>query len=321
MVKGRGDQTGSERLFYEEREDIVNIAGFVDLHIHGAGRYDTKTDEPGHILKIAELHGREGTRAILPTIYPGSLLEMKKNMGAVKMAMELQRAEGRKSKGSSLHATAFILGVHLEGPFLNPARCGALDGRSFLKPSLPSFQKIIEGHEDIVRIITVAPEMPGALRLIEKCAASGIRVNMGHSEATYEEAVEGKKAGATGITHIFNAMKPFHHREPGLAGLGLIDEDLYIEVIADGVHLHPKTLELVFNRKRLDRIILVSDAVKGAKKKGMPIYDTAGLLAGSGGTLSDAVEELRYLSIPDAEIIEAAIDNPSRYIRHFSLPL
>ena len=101
---------------------------------------------------------------------------------------------------------------------------------------------------------------------------------MGHSDATYRQAMEGKKAGATGITHLFNAMRPFHHREPGLAGLGLIDEDLYTEVIADGIHLHPKTIELIFSRKRLDRIILVSDSVKGGKKGKDAVYNKDGVL-------------------------------------------
>jgi N-acetylglucosamine-6-phosphate deacetylase len=108
---------------------------------------------------------------------------------------------------------------------------------------------VIDGYEDIIKIITIAPEIPGALKVIAQCSELGMKVNMGHSDATYQQAVEGKKAGATGVTHLFNAMRPFHHREPGLAGLGLIDEDLYIEVIADGVHLHPKTLELIFSRK------------------------------------------------------------------------
>ncbi len=207
-----------------------------------------------------------------------------------------------------------ILGVNLEGPFLNPARCGAMDKDVFLKPSVSSLKRLIAGYEDIIKIITVAPEMPGCLKVIEKCSELKIKVNMGHSDATYKQAMEGKKAGATGITHLFNAMRPFHHREPGLAGLGLIDEDLYTEVIADGIHLHPKTIELIFSRKRLDRIILVSDSVKGGKTGKGAVYNKDGILAGSAMTIDSVVRRLRSVGIPDAEIIEASKDNPARYI-------
>lgn len=287
----------------------MTINGYIDLHTHGIGRYDTKTERPADILKIADLHGDAGTGGIVLTIYPGPLDAMRKNMEAVRQAMEMQE---RSSSGPQ--SAAIILGMHLEGPFLNPSKCGALDSSVFAHPSLSYLKKLLSGYEDLIRIITIAPELPGALRVIEKCASLGIKVNMGHSDATYDQGVAGKKAGATGITHMFNAMRQFHHREPGLAGLGLIDEDLYLEVIADGFHLHPRTLELIFNRKRLDRIILVSDSVKSGRKSGLPVYSKSGILAGSGVMISGAVGVLKDLGIPDAEITEAAVDNPARYI-------
>ncbi len=282
----------------------MNTEGFIDLHTHGVGRYDTRTDRPDDILKMAGIFKKAGTDVILPTIYSASITEMRKNMEAVKTAMAI---------GAGDSGLATILGLHLEGPFLNPLRAGALNKRSFIKPTISSFSKLIDGYEDIIKIITIAPEMPGALKIIEKCAGIGIKVNMGHSDATYEQAVDGVQAGATGITHLFNAMRPFHHREPGLAGLGLLHEYIYIEIIADGIHLHPKTIELVFATKRLDRIIIVSDSVKGAGK-GTPAYKSKGVLAGSGMTIADSVKVLKDIKIPDAEIIEATVDNPRRYI-------
>ncbi|MEW6215203.1 MAG: hypothetical protein AB1478_08385 [Nitrospirota bacterium] len=290
------------------------MSGFVDLHTHGIGRYDTRTTKPENILKMAELHGKAGVAAILPTIYSGPIDEMRKNMEAVRKAIQVQSSNPPFPPFLKGGKGGLILGVHLEGPFLNPVRCGALDKNSFLRPTISSLKNLIAGYEDIIKIITIASEMPGALKIIEKCVDFGIKVNMGHSDATYKEALEGKKVGATGITHIFNAMMPFHHREPGLAGLGLLDEDLYIEVIGDGVHLHPKTLELIFTIKRLDRIILVSDSVKGAKKGGGPIYNRKGILSGSGITITDFVKVLTEIGIPEAEIIEAGVDNPMRYI-------
>ena len=279
-------------------------AGFIDLHTHGAGGYDTRTTDPGDILRIAELHGRAGTRAVLPTIYSGSTEQMRLNMEAVSRAKQMKARAG----------AAVILGVHLEGPFLNPGRCGAQDRNSVARPSITVLKKLLEGYETLVKLITIAPEMPGALKVIEKCADAGIRVNMGHSDATYRQAIEGKKAGASGITHLFNAMRPFHHREPGIAGLGLIDEDLYAEVIADGFHLHPATLSLIFCCKRHDRIILVSDSVKGSRRQGKPVYNREGSLAGSGITLKDSLSLLGNMGVGQRAITDAAIDNPREYL-------
>ncbi len=292
----------------------MTFYGFVDLHTHGIGRYDTRTDDPSKIIKIAELHFAAGTVAILPTIYPDTIPAMRRNIEAVRRAMDLQRSESIGPPRDE----AKVLGVHLEGPFLNPIRCGALDKGALIRPHLSSFKELIDGYEDIVKIITVAPELPGALRIIERSRALGFRVNMGHSDATYKDALKGKEAGATGVTHIFNAMRPFHHREPGLAGLGLIDEDLYIEVIVDRFHLHPMTCELIFGRKRMDRIILVSDSVKLTGKKGFPAYKN-GIIAGSGITLADSCKILLESGVPDAEVAESAVDNPTRYVKAISL--
>lgn len=297
------------------------MQGYIDLHTHGLGKYDTRTTNPADILKIAALHGKAGTDAICLAIYPGPVSVMRQQIDAVRAAIERQKQDSgfRRMTEKDTDTRAMILGVHVEGPFLNPKHAGALDQKSLLKPSLARLKELAGGNEDIIKIMTVAPELAGSLKIIERCAELGIRVNMGHSAATYAEALEGKKAGATGITHFFNAMRPFHHREPGLAGLGLLDEELYIEVIADGSHLHPRTLEMIFNRKRLDRIMLVTDSVKGritrSKKYAVSaVFNRQGVLSGSGITLSDSVAVLREIGIPDAEIAEAAADNPARYI-------
>lgn len=300
----------------------MKIKGYIDLHTHGIGRYDTRTSRPEDILKMAELYGKAGTTAFLPTIYSGTITEMRQNMKAVREAMEIQSSESGvrnselksktqnpKSKMDAL-PSAIILGVHLEGPFLNPARCGALDKESFIKPNLSNLKRLTEDYEGLIKIITVAPEIPGALKAIERCRELGFRVNMGHSDATYKEALEGKEAGATGITHIFNAMRPFHHREPGLAGFGLLDKDIYVEVIADGVHLHPEILKLIFSLKNHNRIILVSDSVKGAKGYGKPVYKSKGILAGSRLNIAASMDVLKNIGI-NKDVI---IFNPETYL-------
>lgn len=310
--------------------------GFIDLHTHGFGRCDTTSARADEIVRMAELQGKAGTTAFLPTIYSGPVDTMRAEMEAVRQAMKAQRLmsgeqitvrsrhNGPSGKAppllkisgrSRMSASAVILGVHLEGPFLNPARPGALDKASFMRPSLTSFRELVEGFEELVRVMTVAPEMPGALRLIERCVLAGIKVNMGHSDATYREAAEGKRAGATGVTHLFNAMRPFHHREPGLAGFGLLDKDIFVEVIADGVHLSAETLRIIFHMKSRDRVILVSDSVKGAAKGGRPVYGEEGILSGSGIPLADAAGLLRgRIGISDRAVSAAGRENPRRYL-------
>jgi N-acetylglucosamine-6-phosphate deacetylase len=312
----------------------MKIQGLIDIHSHGLGRYDTRTKNPEVILRVAEMHARAGTAAILPTIHSGTVQQMRANMKAVRQAIKAQKKEDMKfsrptgktpspvtrsprAKPTDAKPTdhmSQILGIHLEGPFLNPVRCGAQDRRSLESPSVSGLKKLIDGYEDIIKIITIAPEIPGAIRVIEKCVSLGIKVNMGHSDATYKQALKGKKAGASGISHIFNAMRPFHHREPGLIGLGLLDEDIYIEVIADNVHIDEITMQMIFKTKRLDRIILVSDSVKGRSDKKGRIYTRQGVLAGSSITLSDAVRNVKKTGITEAIVLETAVDNPKRYL-------
>lgn len=273
------------------------MKGFVDLHAHGLGPFDTRTSDSEIILKFARLQHENGTAMLLPTLYPAPIKTMRAQMKAVKEAMRADKT---------------ILGLNLEGPFLNPLRAGALDKSPFLKPSLNALKKLLDGFESEVKIITIAPELPGALRLIEYFAEKGIRVNMGHSDATFKEASEGKKAGATGITHLFNAMRGFHHREPGLAGLGLLDPDLFIEVIPDGVHLDPEVLGMIFKLKSPDRIILVSDSVKG--RIGKPVRKK-GILIGGGSPIAHSEAVLNRIGISPALIKKTGRENPLSYLR------
>jgi N-acetylglucosamine-6-phosphate deacetylase len=281
---------------------VGNKPYLIDIHVHGADDYDTRTRRQDDVLRIADIHGARGTSALLPTVYPGAIDAMRENIAAVHRAMSTQR-QG-----------AEILGVHLEGPFLNPERAGALDRQSFIEPSLEVLERLVEDFEDIIKIVTVAPELPGALKVIEACRAKGFLVHMGHSDASFEQAEEGKRAGATGITHLFNAMRGFHHREPGLAGFGLMDEDIYVEIIADMAHLHPQSLKMLFDMKSADKIILISDSVKGPGWGSGPIRGPGGSLMGSGIALADAIKNLISLGVPADRALQFASSNPRKYL-------
>jgi len=282
----------------------------IDIHTHGIGGYDTKSGKEKDILKIAEIFGSQGVSEIIPTIYPSSIKVMRENMMAVKKAMERQNSAFRTPH------SAIILGVHLEGPFLNPSKCGALNAMTFIEATEYNFKKLIEGFEDIVKIITIAPEIKGAIKLIKKISDMGIIVSMGHSDATFSKSEAGFNAGARGITHIFNAMRGFHHRDPGIAGFGLINKDIYIEVIADSFHLYPKTLELIFRIKSLDKIIIVSDSVKGTKVKGRvkAVTDTHGKLLGGSMTIIESSRRLIQMGFDEDMIMRCITKNPQRYL-------
>jgi N-acetylglucosamine-6-phosphate deacetylase len=165
----------------------------------------------------------------------------------------------------------------------------------------------------VVRIVTIASELPGALHVIEACREMGFLVQMGHSDATYEQAEEGKRAGATGITHLFNAMRGFHHREPGLAGFGLMDDEIFVEIIVDMAHLHPQSLKMLFDMKPPDRILLVSIRSRGRAGAAAPSAAQAVLL-GSGICLADAIKNLVSLGVPQERALQFASDNPRKYL-------
>jgi N-acetylglucosamine-6-phosphate deacetylase len=320
----------------------------IDIHIHGIGGYDTRSGKEKDILRIAQIIGSHGVSEIILTIYPSSIKVMRKNMKAVKKAMEKQQSAlsseqsapppippprgGRvRERVRSLYS-ALILGVYLEGPFLNPSKCGALSAKSFIEPTEYNFKQLSEGFEDIVKIIAIAPEIKGATELIKKISDTGVIVSMGHSDATFSEAEAGFNAGARGITHIFNAMRGFHHREIGIAGFGLINKEIYIEVIADPFHLHPKTLELIFRTKDPEKIIIVSDSVKETDspptlpyKGGMKgrvkrkdrvkaVIDTKDKLLGGSMTIVQSSRRLIQTGFDEDIIMKCITVNPRRYL-------
>ena len=287
----------------------------IDLHTHGIGGYDTRSTDVNHLLKIAALHGQRGTTRIILSIYPATIPVMRASMELVRQAMTLQSAAPHSARPDE-HPAARIVGVHLEGPFLNPSRAGALNAMTMLKPDERTFRELVEGFEDMISVMTIAPELDNAPALIRSVSDRGIRVNMGHSAATFAEASAGFRAGAKGITHLFNAMSGIHHREPGLAGFGLLHDEVYVEVIGDPFHLHPEILRMIFSLKRPDRILLVSDSVKDthASLKPDEVTDSGGKLLGGGLALAEAAEHLLQLGINEEVIAKTISENPERYL-------
>ncbi len=303
-----------------------NFMAITDVHTHGIGGYDTRTSDAEHLLRIAEIHGSFGVDQIILTVYPAGIKVMRENIAMIGEAVRIQQSGDfslRPEFASARYGPsenpkpARIMGAHVEGPFLNPSKCGSLNAMVLLDPSDYNFEQLTDGLEEIIRIITIAPELPGAAGVIKKAADMGMAASMGHSEATWSEAETGHKAGARGITHLFNAMRPYHHREPGIAGYGLLNPDIYIELIADPFHLHTATLELIFRTKNRDRIIIVSDSIREtllpAATAGAGLTDSHGRLMGGAMPITEAVAGLSA-SFDETMLMDCISENPQRYL-------
>jgi N-acetylglucosamine-6-phosphate deacetylase len=198
------------------------LPGFVDLHVHGGGGADLM-EGPGALRQVARTHARHGTTSMLATTVTAPVPELEKVLRGIR--------EGMDSPGPG---ESRVLGVHLEGPFLNPARLGAQPPFTVAA----NLAEVMALHALApLRVLTLAPECEGHLDLIPQVAAAGIRVQIGHSDASYEQARAALAAGAAGFTHLFNAMSPFHHRAPGVAGAALAHGE-FAELIPDLIHVH-----------------------------------------------------------------------------------
>ncbi|MCF0132779.1 MAG: N-acetylglucosamine-6-phosphate deacetylase [Blautia sp.] len=231
------------------------LPGFIDLHTHGAYGYDTNDGTEQGLLHWIEHIPEEGVTALLPTTVtqmPDILYKAVKNVAAV--------IERQQSHDSALSG-AEILGIHFEGPFLDMEYKGAQPAAAIARPDVVQFENYQKAAKGWIRYITLSPEHDKDFSLTRHCQAEGVTVSIGHSSATYEEAVLAAANGATSMTHVFNGMRPFHHRTPGLTGAALTLPNVYGEIIADGNHSHLAALKLFFQAKGNDHAILVSDSL------------------------------------------------------------
>ncbi len=231
--------------------DGTMLPGFVDIHCHGGGGHSF--DDPAGAAAAAEFHLQHGTTSILASLVSAPIHDQLRLLSAL----------------TRLVTDDVIAGVHLEGPFLSHIKCGAQNPAVLVDPSPEAVSQLLEFAGSSLRYITIAPELPGALEAIERLTAAGVVVALGHSDATAAEAVAGRQAGATAVTHLFNAMRTVHHRDNGLADVALIDPLLSTEVIPDGIHVAQMAMQLAATTKQ-HRLVAVTDAISAA---GMPDGD------------------------------------------------
>lgn len=281
------------------------VPGFIDLQINGAARCDFLSPTAEGLVAAHAHLLRTGTVAYLPTLISAPDERLR---AALAFFAEHARRPGAPR----------ILGVHLEGPFLSPARPGAHDPRYLRAPSIEWIGRLLDDFPGLIRLCTLAPELDGALEVIDMLTSRGVVVALGHSDATYAQAKAAFDRGARLATHLFNAMRPYHHREPGLVGAALSHPDAFCSLIADHVHVHPAVVQQVIALKGPYRTMLVTDAIAAAGAptststlgdRTVSVRDGAprlsdGTLAGSILTMDQAV---RNASVPDGINLRAAV--------------
>lgn len=228
--------------------DAIVAPGFVDMHVHGGGggAFYEATDEA--VAATLALHRRHGTTAMMASLVSDQPEALIRQVSVLADHVE----------------AGDLLGIHLEGPWLAARRCGAHEPTALRDPDPAEIQALLAAGRGAVRMVTLAPELPGALDAIRRIVDAGAMAAIGHTDATYEQARAAIDAGATVATHLFNAMRPVHHREPGPVVAALEDPRVTVELIIDGVHLHPALHRLVTADVGVDRVALVTDAMAAA---------------------------------------------------------
>ncbi len=267
--------------------------GFVDLLVHGGAGFGFADDSDEGIDKISQYLLTHGSTTVLASLIAKPEKLLLKDLKRVANYIEQ-------------HPESNIYGIHLEGPYLNKRLKGAMNERYLWEPSTESWNKIWEASKGKIKIMTIAPELPGAVEVMRAAAKEGVVLSIGHSMATYDEVENAIDNGAAHVTHIFNAMEPFHHRHPGVILGSLLHNELKIELIADRLHVHPAVTELLLKLKGASGIILVSDSIRAGGMhegeyefadqkifmKDKKAFLTDGTLAGSTLTLNVAVKNM-----------------------------
>ena len=332
-IKGQKvSEIGSiEMLANEDKFEIIQvpvhfkaIPGFIDVHIHGVNGADTMDATEEALDTIVSALPKEGTTSFLATTITQERKQIEKALINTGKYIKQQPSKGK----------AEILGIHLEGPFVNTKRAGAQPMKHIIDPNLALFKKWQSLSNGNIKLVTLAPERPGGLEMIRYLTENGIIASIGHSDATYNEVTEAINAGANHITHLYNQMRGLHHREPGVVGAAFLRDELKAEIIVDGVHVRPEAAELAYKQKQSDGIILITDSIRAKCLKDgkydlggqeVTVQDgkavlSDGTLAGSILRFAQAVQNIVHFtgcSLEDA--IKMSSINPAKQLNIYDL--
>ena len=238
------------------------LPGVIDVHVHGGVGREAMDADPDGLRQLARFYAEHGVTSFLPTTWTAPHED-------IMVALETIAVVQQEGTGG-----AAILGAHVEGPYLNPARCGAQDSRQIRRAGRDEALAILD--TGIIRLLALAPEYPENHWLIDECARRGVTVSAAHTAATYADMQQAVALGLSQTTHTYNAMTGLHHREPGTLGAALTMDSISCELIADNVHVHPAAMNLLYRAKGPDRTLLITDAVRGAGLPEGTSYDQDG---------------------------------------------
>jgi N-acetylglucosamine-6-phosphate deacetylase len=310
-------------------DGLTLFPGFIDVHIHGAAGVDTMEADVADLKTVSEFLARHGVTAWLPTLVPASSAHYNRAVNAISETIETQ-ASTSNTQTTRENLAARVVGVHYEGPFVNSEQCGALHRghfRTFTDVSDVDFLPTVK-QSGAAHMMTLAPEIDGGIALIYELNRRGWITSIGHTLAPIDVLDRALKAGARHMTHFMNAMPPLHHRAPGPVGWGLINDDVSCDIIADGVHIDPMIIKLIWRHKTADRISLISDAIAptGLGDGEYQLWDETiavkdgrtqnahSSIAGSVTTMLDAVRMMLSLDVSEAEVACMASLNPARLL-------
>lgn len=237
--------------------EAILSAAFFDVHIHGAAGHDVMEATPGALTAIGSFLASRGTAAYLATTVTAPVDKTLRSLAGLAKLIANKPSDGM----------AWPIGIHLEGPFLSHAKRGVHPPELLLDPDINLFDRMFEAAEGNIRLMTLAPELPGAAEFAAHAVAKGVRVSVGHSDATLAQTRAVIAAGATSATHTYNAMRALNHQEPGILGAALTTDALYAELICDGIHNTPEMVKLWWRSKGPERALLITDAMSAT---GMP---------------------------------------------------
>ncbi|MFI7103410.1 N-acetylglucosamine-6-phosphate deacetylase [Streptomyces sp. NPDC050161] len=315
-VSGREGDPGAAGTVVDLTGHLI-VPGFVDMHVHGGGGGSFSSADPEECLTVAATHRRHGTTSMVASTVTGDLDELGKQ--AAVLAELVQQGD--------------LAGIHFEGPFISPHRCGAHQPELLRDPDPADVRKLVDAARGTARMMTIAPELPGGLESVRLLADAGVIAAVGHTDSTYDATRDAIDAGATVATHLFNAMPALGHRAPGPVLALLEDERVTVELINDGTHLHPAVLEMAFRDAGAGRVAFITDAMGAAGmsdgmfplgpmrvevKDGVARISegpTAGSIAGSTLTLDRAFRRAVTLDrLPVEHAVQALSANPARLL-------
>lgn len=323
IEKGMPETADCSRDIIDAKGQML-IPGFVDIHTHGAVGFNfmNSYDNSNVLSGLSHYYASTGTTSVMASTYTESYDNIKKTLQSIG---EYIKTQEEKITGTQ------IIGINIEGPYINADKKGAQNADYIRTPNTAEFNELISLSKNNIRLFTIAPEVEGALEAIDYLHKRNISVSIGHSCADYETACKAIDRGATSITHYFNALSPFNHKEPGVVGAGLVRDDVILELICDGNHVHADLIKYLLKSKGAERIAFVTDSVFMAgcddgeyihggldyiKKDGKITLKNGDNLAGSCLTMRDAFKNaVRFTGMPLENIIPAFTMTPAKAVK------